>query len=111
MGPPEKISAGSRRTFAPNSDTPSSLPRLGAGPPKAKPLKGIIPGAGVLEIAEDFDRNTYRVVYTVRFADAVYVLHAFQKKSRHGIKTPKHEIDLIRTRFAEAKAHYEGSKK
>ena len=64
-----------------------------------------------MEIVEDFDGNTYRVVYTVKFADAVYVLHAFQKKSKHGIKTPKHEIDLIRARFAEAKAHYEGSKK
>jgi len=79
----------------------------GGRAPKAKPLKGIVPGAGVLEIVEDFDGNTYRVVYTVKFADAVYVLHAFQKKSKHGIKTPKHEIDLIRARFAEAKADYE----
>ena len=47
------------------------------------------------------------MVYTVKFADAVYVLHAFQKKSKHGIKAPKHEIDLISARFAEAKAHYE----
>jgi phage-related protein len=83
----------------------------GGKAPKAKPLKGIVPGAGVLEIVEDFDGNTYRVVYTVKFADAVYVLHAFQKKSKHGIKTPKHEIDLIRARFAEAKAHYEERKK
>ncbi len=83
----------------------------GGKAPKAKPLKGIVPGAGVLEIVEDFDGNTYRVVYTVKFADAVYVLHAFQKKSKHGIKTPKHEIDLIRARFAEAKADYEERKK
>ena len=83
----------------------------GGKAPKAKPLKRIVPGAGVLEIVEDFDGNTYRVVYTVKFADAVYVLHAFQKKSKHGIKTPKHEIDLIRARFAEAKAHYEGREK
>lgn len=83
----------------------------GGKAPKAKPLKGIVPGAGVLEIVEDFDGNTYRVVYTVKFADAVYVLHAFQKKSKHGIKTPKHEIDLIRARFAEAKAHYEERKR
>ncbi len=55
----------------------------GGKAPKAKPLKGIVPGAGVLEIVEDFDGNTYRVVYTVKFADAVYVLHAFQKKSKH----------------------------
>ena len=83
----------------------------GGKAPKAKPLKGIVPGARVLEVVEDFDGNTYRVVYTVKFADAVYVLHAFQKKSKHGIKTPKHEVDLIRARFAEAKAHYEGSKR
>ena len=83
----------------------------GGRAPKAKPLKGIIPGAGVLEIVEDFDGNTYRVVYTVKFADAVYVLHAFQKKSKHGIKTPKHEVELIRARFAEARADYEGRKK
>jgi phage-related protein len=79
--------------------------------PKAKPLKGIIPGAGILEIVEDFDRNTYRAVYTVKFAGFVYVLHAFQKKSKQGIKTPKHEIDLIRARFAEAQADYEERKK
>jgi phage-related protein len=83
----------------------------GGKAPKAKPLKGIIPGAGVLEIVEDFDRNTYRVVYTVKLSDAVYVLHAFQKKSKQGIKMPRHEIDLIRARFAEAKAHSEGRKK
>ena len=83
----------------------------GGKAPKAKPLKGIVPGAGVLEIVEDFDRNTYLVVYTVKFSDAVYVLHAFQKKSKQGIKTPRREIDLIRARFAEAKAHYEGRKK
>jgi phage-related protein len=47
-------------------------------------------------------------VYTVRFADAVYVLHAFQKKSKRGIKTPKHEIELIRDRLAAAEAHYRG---
>jgi phage-related protein len=83
----------------------------GGRAPKAKPLKGISPGAGILEIVEDFDGNTYRVVYTVKFADAVYVLHAFQKKSKHGIKTPKYEIELIRARFAEAKADYDGRKK
>jgi phage-related protein len=83
----------------------------GARVPNVKPLKGLVPGAGVLEVLEDFDRNTYRLVYTVRFADAVYVLHAFQKKSKTGIKTPKHEVDLIRARYAEAKAHCEGSKK
>ena len=85
--------------------------QAGGKAPKAKPLKGIVQGAGVLEIVEDFDGNTYRVVYTVKLADAVYVLHAFQKKSKQGIKTPKHEIDLIRARFAEAQALHEGRKK
>src|SRR5574342_196330 len=57
----------------------------------AKPLKGF-GGAGVLEIVDDFDGETYRAVYTVRFVGIVYVLHAFQKKSRRGIATPRQEI-------------------
>jgi phage-related protein len=67
----------------------------------AKPLRGF-GGAGVLEIVDDFDGGTYRAVYTVRFADRVYVLHAFQKKSKTGIKTPKAEIDLIGSRLKRA---------
>ncbi len=55
--------------------------------------------AGVLEVVEDHDGNTYRAVYTVRLAGAVYVLHAFQKKSKKGAATPKRELDLIRTRM------------
>jgi phage-related protein len=69
--------------------------------PDAKPLKGF-GGASVLEIVEDHDGDTYRAVYTVRFADAVYVLHVFQKKSKKKIATPKHEMELIRTRLKEA---------
>ena len=61
----------------------------------AKPLKGF-GGAGVLEIVEDSDGETYRAVYTVKFQNAVYVLYAFQKKSREGIKTPQTDIDLIK---------------
>ena len=72
----------------------------------AKPLKGF-GSAGVLEVVEDSDGGTYRAVYTVRFARAVYVLHAFQKKSRRGIATPKSEIDLITLRLARAKEDYE----
>lgn len=64
----------------------------------AKPLKGFT-GAGVLEVVEDFDGDTFRAVYTVRFLSAVYVLHVFQKKSKTGIKTPKSEIDLVRQRL------------
>ncbi len=78
----------------------------GGKPPQAKVLKGIIPGAGVLELVERHDGDTYRVVYTVRFSAAVYVLHAFQKKSRRGIKTPKHQIDVIRERLKAAEQHY-----
>jgi phage-related protein len=74
--------------------------------PSAKPLKGFR-GAGVLEIVENFAGNTYRAVYTVRFAGAVYVLHVFNKKSKRGIATPKHELDLIESRLKQAKADYD----
>jgi len=76
----------------------------GEKPANAKPLKGF-GGASVLEIVEDFDGNTWRAVYTVAIADAVYVLHFFQKKSRRGIKTPKKELDLIKRRLREAIEH------
>ena len=66
-----------------------------------KPLKGF-GGAGTLEVVEDYDGNTYRAVYTVKFAGVIYVLHAFQKKSKTGKKTPLHEIDLIRQRLKRA---------
>jgi phage-related protein len=69
----------------------------------AKPLKGF-GSAGVLEIVEDRRGDTYRAVYTVRFADAVYVLHCFQKKAKRGIQTPKREAHLIRERLREAEA-------
>ena len=77
----------------------------GEMPPSAKPLKGFS-GAGVLELIEDERGNTYRAVYTVRFTDVVYVLHVFQKKSKHGIATPKHEIDLIHERLKLAQGDY-----
>src|SRR5450756_3123203 len=69
---------------------------------KRQPLKGF-GGAGVLEIIEDFDGNAFRTMYTVRFADAVYVLHAFQKRSKRGIKTPKREMDVVRARLRMAR--------
>jgi phage-related protein len=72
----------------------------------AKPLKGF-GGAGVLEVVEDHQGSTFRVVYTVKFAGAVYALHAFQKKSKKGVKTPKAELDLIRKRLKAAEEHYE----
>ena len=67
----------------------------------AKPLRGF-GGAGVLEIVENHDGDTYRAVYTVRFSECIYVLHMFQKKSKSGIKTPKPEIDLIKSRLNRA---------
>jgi phage-related protein len=70
-----------------------------------KPLKGY-KGAGVLEISGDHNKNTYRVVYAVTFKENVYVLHAFQKKSKQGIATPKKEMDLIDARFKAAQEHY-----
>jgi len=80
--------------------------QLGAKAGYAKPLKGF-GSAGVLEIVDDFDGNSYRAVYTVRFAGMVYVLHAFQKKSKKGIETPKSELHLIEQRLKRAKEDYE----
>lgn len=70
----------------------------------AKPLKGF-GGAGVLEVVTAFDGNAFRTIYTVRFANAVYVLHAFQKKSKSGSATPVPEIELIRRRLKAAQDH------
>ncbi|HYU36268.1 MAG TPA: type II toxin-antitoxin system RelE/ParE family toxin [Thermoanaerobaculia bacterium] len=80
--------------------------QLGRKAPYAKPLKGFA-GAGVLEVVDDFDGDTYRAVYTVRFSGVVYVLHAFQKKSRHGIATPKPDLNLIEKRLQRAREDYE----
>ena len=71
----------------------------------AKPLRGF--GSGVLEVIADLDTNTYRAVYSVRFREAVYVLHAFQKKSKRGIATPKSDIDLITRRMRAAEQHHD----
>ena len=74
--------------------------------PRAKALKGF-GGRSVLEVVDDEDGDTYRAVYTVRFAGVVYVLHAFQKKSKKGIQTPKREIEIVRIRLKTAEAHYQ----
>ena len=79
--------------------------QLGEKHPAAKPLRGF-GGAGVLEIVEDEAGSTYRAVYTVKLADVVYVLHAFQKKSKRGLKTPPREIEKVRSRLKEAEQHY-----
>jgi phage-related protein len=84
--------------------------QLGETPPEAKVLKGF-GGASVLELIEDDRSGTYRAVYTVRFATKVYVLHVFQKKSKHGIATPKQEIDLIHERLKRAERMYKGLEK
>ncbi|MBI4353675.1 MAG: type II toxin-antitoxin system RelE/ParE family toxin [Candidatus Omnitrophica bacterium] len=78
----------------------------GQKPAAAKPLQGF-GGAGVLEIIERHDGNTYRVVYTVKFPNIVYVLHGFQKKAKHGIKTPQQDIELIKQRLRVAEHDYE----
>ena len=67
----------------------------------AKPLRGV--GSGVFEIALPFAGEAYRVVYAVQFADELWVIHAFQKKSRKGIKTPQREIELVRDRLKRLK--------
>lgn len=75
----------------------------------AKPLSGF-GSAGVLEVVEDRQGDTYRAVYTVRFAGWVYVLHCFQKKSKSGIKTPQKDIDLIKARLKAAEMDFEAWK-
>jgi phage-related protein len=74
--------------------------------PNSKPLKGF-KGASVLEVVQDFDSDTYRAVYTIKFEEALYVLHVFQKKSKRGMETPKQDIELIEARLKRAKEHYE----
>ena len=80
--------------------------QLGGKSPHAKPVNGF-QGAGVLEIVEDFDGDTYRAVYTVRFAEAIYVLHCFQKKSTHGIATSRQDLELIEARLRRAQLFHQ----
>jgi phage-related protein len=84
------------------------LAQTGQHPPSAKPLKGM--GSGILELIDVFDGDAYRAVYAVRFEAAIYVLHSFTKKSKHGIKTPQSDIDLIRRRLRDAELHYRANK-
>ena len=79
--------------------------QFGGKHPSAKPWKG--QGPGVCEVVEHYDRNTYRAVYTVRFREVVYVLHAFQKKSPKGIKTAQLDVDLVARRLKTAQQDYE----
>jgi len=75
----------------------------------AKPLRGF-GGAGVVEIVNDHQGDAFRCIYTVRIAGSVYVLHAFQKKSRTGRETPKSEVDLIKRRLRDAESRAQGSR-
>lgn len=84
--------------------TALGVAQFGGKHPSAKPWKGI--GPGVLEIVEDYRGDTYRAVYTVKFADAIYVLHAFQKKSPTGIKTSRRDVELISRRLKLAEEAY-----
>jgi phage-related protein len=79
--------------------------QFGGRPPSAKPWKGL--GPGILEIVEDDAAGTFRAVYTVRFRKAIYVLHAFQKKSPSGIRTAQTDVRLIGERLKAAKQDYE----
>jgi phage-related protein len=80
------------------------LAQTGQHPPSAKLLRGL--GSGTVELIEDFAGDTYRAVYTVRFSTAIYVLHAFKKKSKRGRRTPQSDVDLIRRRLTEAARDY-----
>jgi phage-related protein len=79
--------------------------QLGEMSHHAKPLKGFA-GAEVIEIRDNYLGDTFRAVYTVRYAEAIYVLHAFQKKSKSGIATPKQEIDIVHQRLKTAERHF-----
>ncbi len=82
-----------------------TIARLGGTPPRMEPWKG--EGSGVYELVEDYLGNTYRAVYTVRYKEALYVLHVFQKKSKRGIKTPQLDKQKVHSRLKDAEAHYE----
>jgi phage-related protein len=81
------------------------LAQIGDVPPDAKILKGF-GGAGMIELVEDHRGDTYRAVYTVRFATRIYVLHVFQKKSKRGVATPRRDLELIRARLKWAERLY-----
>ena len=77
------------------------LVQFGGMPKDTKPFHGV--GSGVFEIAIAYESNAYRAVFAVQLGAKIYVLHAFQKKSKSGVKTPQKDIDLIKRRYKEAK--------
>ena len=83
--------------------------QLGEMSPKAKPLHGL--GSGVMEIVANDESGTWRAVYTVSIGDLIYVVHAFQKKSKIGIATPKAEMDLVRQRLKQLRSEVRNAEK
>ena len=81
------------------------IAQFGGKHPRAKPWKG--QGPGIFEVVEDFDGDTFRAVYTVRFREAIYVLHAFQKKSPKGVSTARIDVELIARRLKIAREDHE----
>ena len=102
LGSTQKITRGFPRSVRQVIGYALEVAQAGNRHPDAKPLQGF-QGAGVLEVTEDNDGNAYRLVYTVRLEGQVYVLHAFQKKSKKGVRTPKRDIELIKKRLRDAK--------
>jgi phage-related protein len=85
------------------------LAQLGEKSPKAKPLHGL--GSGVMEISSNDASGTYRTVYAVSIGDSIYVIHAFQKKSKTGIATPQAEIDIVRERLKQLRSEIDNAEK
>ena len=83
--------------------------QLGEMSAKAKPLHGL--GSGVMEIVANDESGTYRAVYTVSVGDSIFVIHAFQKKSKAGIATPKSEMELVRQRLKQLRAEVKNAEK
>lgn len=78
------------------------LAQFGGTADNVKPFKGVGVGSGVFEIVESHHKNAYRMIYAVQIGEKIYVLHAFQKKSKTGIKTPKADVDLVKQRYKQA---------
>jgi phage-related protein len=97
-------SLGNIRAFPPEVRTAVGyalqLVQAGETPISAKPFKGV--ASGVYEIVKRYDTDTYRAIYAVKIGEKIYILHAFQKKSKQGIKTPQSDVDLIKQRYKDA---------
>jgi phage-related protein len=97
-------SLGNIRAFPPEVRTAVGyalqLVQAGETPMSAKPFKGV--ASGVYEIVKRYDTDTYRAIYAVKIGEKIYILHAFQKKSKQGIKTPQSDVDLIKQRYKDA---------